>query len=386
MVDPEVGPGREVAELGKEELEVPVPDRSALVDEDGDLGTGVAVGAGHHARMLLVDPADGGRPVGPPGVPHELAEEGAPVDLTVGDPAEVPTHRGRDAPPGVGGICPLDSLLQDPADVGLDLPILLVAVAPLPVVVHLAQGLGKGLLELLALLDGLLDIGGAHELRVVFLAGQACRHLSDEVGDRLCPRLLGLLHRAATREEPDVGELVVGEGAVDGEVRRHIPDPVGLILPSGAVLECEVEGLVLHDSLLDPGGIGSQEERVPVEHEGIVGDGHPGGGDAVRLDLREVADDVAVEGLVEGEGDEGCIHVEGGSRPNQIFRGEGLELRVDILTAHRAGLRGVFLVESRLGHCVVPSCLSIIQVRGKGKAGKEVFSPRPSGLERNVPR
>ena len=369
--DGELGPLRERHQVSEQELQRLIVHRARLVDVDRDRRRVVAVGAGLDRGILPVEPLHVGGAVRAAGHAAELLENRAPVDLTAEEVAELGPRLSGDRAPLARGVAVADGLLERLTDLALDeLPLLVVHVVPALVVVHAAGddadrvafpvhqvavlvdtdvAVLQRLREALAL-GSLLDvIGHVLEESEVLLGGEALRQRRDLLADSLVAgdssltnlrRDLGLQRlESLTRDESTLGELLLRNHRVDGEVRRVVVERVRLHAAGGGVLEHQVEALVLEEPLHLLGGEAGHEVGVPPHVDVAVLGEHSGRGDFLRANLRHRAEDLREEGLIPHEVDEMGVDVECiGLRLGDLLGGLGEIVRGGSVLCHMCSL------------------------------------------------
>ena len=362
---------RERHQVSEEELQRLIVHGARLVDVDRDRRRVVPVGARLDRRILPIEPLHVGGAVRAAGHTAELLEDRLPVDLSAEEVSKLLTGLRGDRAPLARGVTVLDRALQRLLHLALDeLPLLVVHLIPSLVVVHptgddahrvtvrvhqvavlvdadvaVLERLGEGL-PLGSLLDVLSHV---LEEREVLLGGEALRQRRDLLADSLVAgdssltnlrRDLGLqrLERLA-RNETTLGELLLRNHRVDGEVRRVVVERVGLHAPGGGVLENEVEALVLEEALHLLGGESRHEVGVPPHVDVAVLGEHARRGDFLRANLRDGAEHLREEGLIPHEVDEVGIDVEGVSlRLGDLLGGLGEIVRGGSVLCHMCSL------------------------------------------------
>ena len=186
------------------------------------------------------------------------------------------------------------------------------------------------------------------EVPIGRLADRSCL---DEVGQLLETEELVRISDVSVAQsmagnQTALGKLIVGDDAVDGEVRGHVVDVVGLHPTGGAVLEDEVVALMLQQPDHLHTGHGGAELRIPVEVEVSVTGGDTRRGDLLVPDLGDVPHDLREEGLREEESDAVGVQAEGldlSVRRSVVAR----NARISRLVSHRC-LHAHSIPQSRL--------------------------------------
>jgi len=303
----------EVGELTEEERDGSIRNRPGLVKVDVKGGLVVSGVARMNARVLLVETIDGGGPVSTVGATHKLAKKSTPINFTRDPLPDFLTHVGRDGTPGVLGISPIHRTLHHlPHPRSHILPLLIREFIPTLMVIHHTHT------GTLLVLHHLLEVFILHEASEVLLTGEIARKTHNELGNLGEPvPLIGRKRieigghlQGTTRKETALRHLLLGEGAIDGEVGGPIPSRVGFIPPLGGVLQGEVKCLMLQNATNPRIGVSSEEEGIPEHPKDVFLGDDPSGGNGIRRFLVERPDDVRVEGFMEEESHQVVIQVE----------------------------------------------------------------------------
>ena len=289
-------------------LEVLVTDRSRHVHvychrrRVTPLNTGVDVG------VLPIDSAEGGGLIQPLGPSDEVLEDLPPIDGVIHHLAEGLTSLSGDRAPLAVPIAPLDRIADGSLHLpGHHLPLFVREISPALVVIHAGH-------SAFAALSGLHQTGfqQGREVPVRCLAlGQVLDELRHLLRTSSSFQVLDVISRNGTaRDEATLGEFLLRDEAVDGQVGSNVVDLVGRHPTRGAVLEDKVIDLVLQQSQDFRRVQASTECRVPIEVEIRVLDGHSGRGDPSVPDLGHIPQHLREEGLRQKELDAEVVQIE----------------------------------------------------------------------------